>query len=72
FGPLSGASVNLARTFGPDVVLTFAGSSANWTQFAVYLVGPVLGGLVAAYLSDWIGKTIGGTREDSETAVSAG
>lgn len=39
--PISGASMNPARTFGPDLV------SADFTSYWVYLVGPLAGMLVA-------------------------
>ncbi len=45
--PLSGASMNPARTFGPDLVAT------DFRDFWVYLVGPVVGAVLAvgvAYL----------------------
>jgi glycerol uptake facilitator protein len=54
FGPLTGASVNLARTLGPDAMLSFAGESVAWSQLLVYLVGPIVGGLAAAFLCDRI------------------
>ncbi len=43
-GPLTGSAVNPARAFGPAMV------SGQWVGHAVYWVGPILGGLVAALL----------------------
>ena len=41
-GPLTGAAVNPARAFGPAVV------AMEWVGQAVYWIGPLLGGAVAA------------------------
>ena len=48
-GAISGASLNPARSFGPSVVsLVFDPSAFNY--YWIYLVGPILGGLLAAEL----------------------
>ncbi|MGH2936055.1 MAG: aquaporin [Gaiellaceae bacterium] len=47
-GPLTGAAVNPARAFGPELIGNF------WAQGWIYYVGPALGGLVAAVGYDWL------------------
>jgi len=41
-GPLTGAAMNPARAFGPELV------SGHWPSAWIYYVGPALGGLIAA------------------------
>lgn len=48
-GAISGASLNPARSFGPALVsLVFSTTPISW--YWLYVVGPILGGLVAAVL----------------------
>jgi len=51
FGPISGASLNPARTWGPTIasaVFSLTPLGNLW----IYIVGPVLGGLLGAFLYD--------------------
>jgi aquaporin NIP len=47
-GPLTGAGFNPARSFGPAVV------SGKFTDFWIYIVGPLLGALGSAFLYTWL------------------
>ena len=46
-GPLTGASLNPARTFGPAI---YTGALADASTYIVYFVGPLLGAAVAAFV----------------------
>lgn len=52
--PLSGASVNPARSLGPSIVSAVLGSTTSIAVVWVYIVGPVVGGLVAAVTYRWM------------------
>jgi len=51
FGPISGASLNPARTWGPTLASTVF-SLTPLGNLWIYIVGPVLGGLLGAFLYD--------------------
>jgi glycerol uptake facilitator protein len=55
FGPITGASLNPARAFGPELVQAIAGGTTFWTQYVpVYLVSGFVGAAAAAFLYDFL------------------
>lgn len=47
-GPLTGAAMNPARAFGPEL------AGGYWTNALVYWIGPVVGGVVAAMIYQYL------------------
>jgi MIP family channel proteins len=47
-GPLTGAAMNPARAFGPELIGNF------WGEGWIYWLGPAIGALVAALAYDWL------------------
>jgi aquaporin Z len=62
--PISGASMNPARTFGPDLV------GANFTDYWVYVAGPLFGALLAVGAA-FVLRGAGGGRAGSDAAQGA-
>lgn len=53
-GNITGGSLNPARTFGPYLIETLMGGSNYWSQYPIYVIGPILGALAAAFLYTYI------------------
>ncbi len=51
FGGLTGGSFNFARTLGPEIVNALAHGTTDWPHIWIYLLGPVIGAVAAAYLN---------------------
>ncbi len=57
-GPITGAALNPARQIGPDILeMLIGGAAPAWDALAVvYIAGPIAGGLVGAFLYEFIGR----------------
>ena len=57
-GPVTGGSMNPARTFGPYLTNTLFGGSTPWAEITVYVIGPLVGGVLAAVVYDQIARPV--------------
>ncbi|MQA74170.1 MAG: MIP family channel protein [Solirubrobacterales bacterium] len=55
-GPLTGGSLNPARTFGPLLVTAIGGGDAEWGDLAAYVIGPLIGAVLATVSYDVIAR----------------
>jgi glycerol uptake facilitator protein len=54
-GPITGASLNPARAFGPELVSAIGGGATHWNQLVpVYILPGLVGGGLAAFLYDFL------------------
>jgi len=53
-GNISGASLNPARTFGPYLGNLILGGANLWGYFPIYVIGPITGAVLAAFIYDYI------------------
>jgi len=53
-GNIAGASLNTARTFGPYLIDSVLGGPNLWIYFPIYIIGPIVGAVLAALFYDRI------------------
>jgi glycerol uptake facilitator protein len=54
-GPVTGASLNPARAFGPELVSAIGGGATHWNQYLpVYLLPGLVGSGIAAVTYDYL------------------
>lgn len=71
-GPLTGGAINPARAFGPLLATTLWGGKTNWGDYPVYIIGPVLGAIVAALLYDFVARPTEGEATDTGSPQGQG
>lgn len=65
-GNVTGGSLNPARSFGPLVATALGGGDAAWDDYLVYVIGPLIGGALAAVTYDVVARP-----RDAEEAEGA-
>ncbi len=55
-GPVTGASLNPARSFGPVLIQVLFGGKSFFDQYWVYVVGPVVGAIAGAFAYDFLAR----------------
>ena len=70
FGPVTGASLNPARAFGPELVQAIAGGTTFWTQYVpVYLIPGLVGATAALFLYDFLANPRSRQRSPAKTRL---
>jgi glycerol uptake facilitator protein len=71
-GPITGAALNPARQIGPELLGGFIGAKTHLDQLIpVYIVGPIVGGLVGAFLYEFVGHHVTATVPGAAVAEPA-
>ncbi|MEM2234474.1 MAG: aquaporin, partial [Desulfurococcaceae archaeon] len=55
-GPLTGASMNFARSLSSAIAAAIAGDVLPLSKIWIYLIGPIIGGIIGATLYEYIFK----------------
>jgi len=54
FGPITNVALNPARAFGPAIIQVLLGGTYDLSHLIVYLVGPLLGGVLGVFTYDFL------------------
>jgi aquaporin NIP len=67
-GPITGASMNPARSFGPALV------SGTWSSFWIYVIGPVIGATIGVFAYELVRgpKSLASSASPSTEGVAVG
>ena len=55
-GPLTGSSLNFARSLGPAIASAMAGDFLPLAKLWIYIIGPIIGGILGACVYEYIFK----------------
>jgi glycerol uptake facilitator protein len=69
-GPISGSSLNPARSFGPVLIQALFGGKQFWDQYWVYVVGPVVGAVAGAFAYEFLASPRAAAAEVAETTAA--
>ncbi|MFI7454890.1 MIP/aquaporin family protein [Nonomuraea sp. NPDC049714] len=69
-GPMTGGAVNPARTFGPYLTTSVFGGDTPWAQFGVYIIGPVVGAVLAVLVYDLVARPAREVPEEAEQGTA--
>lgn len=69
-GNLTGCAINPARAFGPYLADWLLGGSNLWSQYPIFIIGPIVGALAAALLYGYISTPDGKKAEAAAPTIS--
>lgn len=69
-GPMTGGAVNPARTFGPYLTTSVFGGDTPWSQLGVYIVGPIVGAVLAVLVYDQVARPAREVPEEAEQGAA--
>ncbi|GGP07219.1 porin [Nonomuraea glycinis] len=69
-GPMTGGAVNPARTFGPYLTTSLFDGDTPWSEFGVYIIGPIVGAVLAVLVYDQVARPVREVPEEGEQGTA--